>query len=47
VNDIGVTVARLWPCIFCSSIRALRRSIIGVTQYGRYASVTQGKLWKQ
>ena len=44
VYEIGVTEARLWPCIFCRSIKVLRRTITGVTQCGHYASVTQGNL---
>jgi hypothetical protein len=44
VNDIGVTEAWLWPCIFCSSIRDLRRTIIGVTHCGHYAAVTKGNI---
>jgi hypothetical protein len=41
VYDIGVPVARLWPCMFCRSIRVLRRSISGVIHCGHYASVKQ------
>jgi hypothetical protein len=42
VYEIGVTVAWLWPCIFCRSIRVLRRTIVGVIHCGHYASVAQG-----
>jgi len=41
VYDIGVTTAWLWPCIFYRFIRVLRRTIIGVTHCGHYASVTK------
>ena len=38
VNEIGVTAAGLWPCIFCRLIVALRNHNIRVTECGHYAS---------
>ena len=44
VYEIGVNVAGLWPCIFCRSIRELRRTAIRVIQCGQYAFVIRRNL---
>ena len=36
--EIGVTIAGLWPCIFCRSIRALRRIVVGFTECGHHGT---------
>ncbi len=39
MNEIGVTIAGLWPCIFCRLIVALRNGNFRGTECGHYASL--------